>query len=108
MLGCRTSSNQQPRAPVTFAFSTRLNPTERSEQDRHADSQVSRCKLRDAMPKSGVLRGARQNRRSAERVTLPNVVEGQIEEICRDMAVQVKRMRQLQDQADELRTTIRE
>jgi hypothetical protein len=39
---------------------------------------------------------------------VPNVLEGQIEEICRDMAVQVKRMRQLQEQADELRTAFRQ
>ena len=37
---------------------------------------------------------------------LANVVEGQITEICRDLAVEAKRMRQLQDQADELRTVI--
>ena len=48
------------------------------------------------------------NRRSARRGLLPTALEGQIEEICRDMAVQVKRMRQLQDQADELRTTFRQ
>jgi hypothetical protein len=35
-------------------------------------------------------------------------VEGQIVEICRDLAVEAKRMRQLQDQADELRTVIRQ
>jgi hypothetical protein len=29
-------------------------------------------------------------------------------EICRDLAVEAKRMRQLQDQADELRTVIRQ
>jgi hypothetical protein len=39
---------------------------------------------------------------------LPNVVEGQIAEICRDLAIQAKRMRQLQEQADELRTAIRQ
>lgn len=39
---------------------------------------------------------------------LPNVVEGQITEICRDLAVQAKRMRQLQEQADELLTVIRQ
>jgi hypothetical protein len=38
---------------------------------------------------------------------LPNAVEGQLEEICRDLAIQTKRMRQLQEQADELRTVIR-
>lgn len=64
--------------------------------------------VRDAMPKSGVSRCARQDRRSAGGETLPNALEGQIEEICRDMAVQVKRMRQLQEQADELRTTFRQ
>jgi len=60
------------------------------------------------MPKSGVSRGARWNRSSAGRALLPNAVEGQIEEICRDISVQVKHMRQLQEQADELRTTLRE
>lgn len=39
---------------------------------------------------------------------LPNVVEGQIAEICRDLAVQAKRMRQLHEQADELRKVIRQ
>jgi hypothetical protein len=38
---------------------------------------------------------------------LPNVVEGRIAEICRDLAVQAKRTRELQEQADELRTVIR-
>jgi hypothetical protein len=37
---------------------------------------------------------------------LPNAVEGQIAEICRDLAVQAKRMRQLQEQADALHTVI--
>ena len=60
------------------------------------------------MLKSGVSRGARRNRPSAGRATLPNALEGHIEEICRDMAVQVKRMRQLQEQADELRTAFRQ
>jgi uncharacterized membrane protein (DUF106 family) len=39
---------------------------------------------------------------------LPNVVEGQIAELCRDLAVEAKRMRQLQEQADELRKLIRQ
>ena len=64
--------------------------------------------LRDVMPKSGVSRGARRNRGSARTATLPNALEGQIEEICRDIAVQAKRMRQLQEQADELRTAFRQ
>jgi hypothetical protein len=38
---------------------------------------------------------------------LPNVVEGQIAELCRDLAVEGKRMRQLQEQAEELRSVIR-
>lgn len=64
--------------------------------------------LRDAMPKSraaGDARGKPERRRQAE---LPNAVEGQIAEICRDLAVQVKRMRQLQEQADELRMALRQ
>ena len=64
--------------------------------------------LGGAMPKSEVSDRARRNHRSAGRATLPNALEGQIEEICRDMAVQVKRMRQLQEQADELRTAFRQ
>jgi hypothetical protein len=39
---------------------------------------------------------------------LANVVEGQISELCRDLAVQGKRIRQLQEQADELRRVIRQ
>jgi hypothetical protein len=38
---------------------------------------------------------------------LPSTLEGQIAEMCRDLAVQAKRMRQLQEQANELRTAIR-
>ena len=60
------------------------------------------------MAKSAVSRGGRRNRRLAAHATLPKALEGQIEEICRDMAVQVKRMRQLHEQADELRTTFRQ
>jgi len=58
------------------------------------------------MPKSevpGVAGRKRVRRRPAE---LPEGVAGQIAEICRDLAVQAKRMRQLQDQADELRVVI--
>ena len=60
------------------------------------------------MPKSEDLRGARRTRRAAGRAELPGALEGQVEEICRDLSVQVKRMRQLQEQADELRTALRE
>ena len=58
------------------------------------------------MPKSV---GSARRRQARPRPTeLPNAVEGQIAEICRDLAEQVKRMRQLQEQADELRVVIRE
>ena len=58
------------------------------------------------MPKSGVPGAAR--RRQAGVVALPTAIEGQIAEICRELAVQAKRMRQLQEQADELRVVLRE
>lgn len=59
------------------------------------------------MVKSGVSRGGRWKPRSAGAAELPDALEGHIEEICRDLAVQVKRMRQLQEHADELRTAVR-
>lgn len=60
------------------------------------------------MPKSEVVSAARLRQGRLRPAELPNAVEGQIAEICRDLAVQVKRMRQLQEQADELRVVIRE
>jgi hypothetical protein len=63
-------------------------------------------RLRDAMPKSEVVSAARRRQGRRRPAELPNAVEGQIAEICRDLAVQVKRMRQLQEQADELRVVI--
>jgi hypothetical protein len=60
------------------------------------------------MPKSiapGTVRPRAGRVRPAD---LPNAVEGRIAEICRDIAVQAKRMRQLHEQADELRTAIRQ
>ena len=59
------------------------------------------------MPKSEVSRDARRKQRRSGRTELSDAVEGQIEEICHDLGVQVKRMRQLQEQADELRTALR-
>ena len=59
------------------------------------------------MPKSEVS-GARRKRSPVGRAEFTSSLEGQVEEICRDMAVQVKRMRQLQEQADELRATLHE
>ena len=60
------------------------------------------------MPKSEVAGAARRRQGRRRPAELPNALEGQIVEICRDLAVQVKRMRQLQEQADELRVVIRE
>ena len=60
------------------------------------------------MPKSEVVSVARRRQRRSESAELPGAVEGHIAEICRDLAVQVKRMRQLQEQADELRVVIRQ
>jgi hypothetical protein len=60
------------------------------------------------MPKSGVLGAARGRYGRLRPAELSNAIEGQIEEICRDLAVQAKRMRQLQEQADELRAVIRQ
>jgi hypothetical protein len=60
------------------------------------------------MPKSEVASAAWLRQGRLRPVELPNAVEGQIAEICHDLAVQVKRMRQLQEQADELRVVIRE
>jgi len=60
------------------------------------------------MPKSAVLHAAREGQGRLRRAELPNAIEGQIAEICRDLALQTKRMRQLQEQADELRGAIRQ
>jgi hypothetical protein len=60
------------------------------------------------MPKSAVAGRGLPRHEPPPPAELPNVVEGQITEICRDLAVQAKRIRQLQEQADELRTVIRQ
>jgi hypothetical protein len=60
------------------------------------------------MPKSEAVSAARLRQGRLRPAEVPNAVEGHITEICRDLAVQVKRMRQLQEQADELRVVIRE
>ena len=60
------------------------------------------------MPKSEVAGAAPRRQRRHRTTELPDGVEGQIAEICRDLAVQVKRLRQLQEQADELRVVIRD
>ena len=60
------------------------------------------------MSKSGVTSSARRTRTPLRSAEMPNEVQGQMDEMCRDLAVEVKRMRQLQVQADELRTVIRQ
>jgi hypothetical protein len=60
------------------------------------------------MPKSGVVGSARRRHGRLRPARVPSAVEGQIAEMCRDLAVQAKRMRQLQEQADELRMSIRQ
>ena len=60
------------------------------------------------MPKSAVVRHASRRDGRPGPAVLPNVVEGQIAELCRDLAVEAKRMRQLHEQADELRRVIRQ
>jgi hypothetical protein len=60
------------------------------------------------MPKSAVIGSARRKHGRRRPTALPNSVEGHIAEICRDLAVETKRMRQLQEQADELRRLIRQ
>jgi hypothetical protein len=58
------------------------------------------------MPKSAVAGRALRKHERPRPAELPNVVEGHITELCRDLAEQAKRMRQLQEQADELRAVI--
>jgi hypothetical protein len=60
----------------------------------------------DAMPKSGAVGSAWRRQGRSLPAELPNAVADQIVEICSDLAVQAKRMRQLKEQADELRKTI--
>lgn len=58
------------------------------------------------MPKSRAARRVRSGQ-ALPPVELLGDVEGQIEEICHDIAVQVKRMTQLREQAGELRSALR-
>ena len=56
------------------------------------------------MPKAEVVDGTPRRRAQRPPAELANAVEGQIAEICCDLAVSAKRMQQLREQADELRT----
>lgn len=60
------------------------------------------------MPKPEVTEDPRRRHRRRKPAELSDVIEGEIAEICRDVAVQVKRTRQLQERTDELRIVIRE
>ena len=60
------------------------------------------------MPKSAVAGHASRRHGRSRVAELPDVVEGQIAELCRDLAVEAKRIHQLQEQANELRRVIRE
>jgi hypothetical protein len=60
------------------------------------------------MPKSGVVGSAWRKQGRRQLAELPSAVEGQIVELCRDLAVEAKRMRLLQEQADELRRSFRQ
>jgi len=62
----------------------------------------------EAMPKPKVTGAVRRKQRGRKPAELSDAIEGQIAEICRDLAVQAKRMRQLQERTDELRLVIRE
>lgn len=58
------------------------------------------------MPKP-VLKG-RAPRQPPRDGSLPEAVEGRIAEVCRAVSVEVRRMRQLQEQADELLAVVRQ
>jgi hypothetical protein len=60
------------------------------------------------MLKAQVGGAARRTQRRRGHGELSDTIEGQIAEICRDVAVQVKRMRQLEEQTNELRLVIGE
>jgi hypothetical protein len=64
--------------------------------------------LAEAMAKGDVIGSTRRRQRRLGPADAWNAVEGHVAEICRDLAVQTKRMRQLQEQADELRAVIRQ
>jgi hypothetical protein len=60
------------------------------------------------MSKPEVTDAVRRRQRPRKPAEWSDVIEGEIAEICRDVAVQVKRIRQLQERTDELRIVFRE
>jgi len=100
----------------TSAWPSRAAPNAEEHQSRSVPKRtytgIPACQDRavrgDAMPKAEVVGSAPRRRARRRTAELPNTVEGQIAEICRDLAVQAKRMRQLHEQADELRRVIRQ
>jgi hypothetical protein len=60
------------------------------------------------MPKPAVARRGVRKHGGPPPAESPNIVEGRISDICCDLAMEAKRMRQLQEQADELRRAIRQ
>lgn len=62
----------------------------------------------DAMPKSAGVGHPSRGHGRPRTAELPDVVEGQIAELCRDLAIEAKRMRRLQEQAGELQRAIRQ
>ena len=60
------------------------------------------------MSKARIVDGTLRTDGHGMRSALLNAIEGRIEEVCRDLAVQTKRMGQLQVQAEELRTSVRD
>lgn len=60
------------------------------------------------MPKPAAVGRVSRRRGTPRHSEMASVVVGQIAELCRDVAIEVKRMRQLQMQTDELRLAVEE
>ena len=60
------------------------------------------------MTKLAAVRRTPRPRGTPRRPEMASLVEGQITELCRDIAIEVKRMRQLQTQTSELRLALEE
>lgn len=64
------------------------------------------CEHPDTMTKSRATGHARRTPAMHLPAPFPSTVEGRVTELCRDLEVQAKRMRELQAQAEELRLAI--